>query len=367
VNTPARNTLIVNAWLKEASPRKTIVFSVNVQHAIDLAACFRAHGVAAESSWGDDPQRAEKLARHEFGETLVFTNCSILLEGYNSPSISCVCLARPTKSSLLFQQAIGRGTRLFEGKKDCLILDVVDVTRKHSLTSLASLLGFPHDMELHGLSAVKAIGILEDAQKEYPHINFEDLRDINKLQEYIEQVNLWEVKFAPEVVEHSDLNWFKVPDGYVISLMNGDRAVITQNLLGKFEAKVTLNGTEYNGTLDTIAAALKGVEDTIRQCSGDAAIKMVTREQRWHADAATEPQLKLLRKIYAGKAIPSGLTKGAAAKLISQHFANESPAATDGQMRYLKYLLAAHKITSIPENCTKQQAGQLISQVKGGR
>lgn len=364
VNTPERNTLIVNAWLKEASPRKTIVFSVNVQHAIDLAACFRAHGIAAEASWGEDPKRAEKLARHKSGETLVLTNCAILLEGYNDPSIACVVLARPTKSSLLFQQAIGRGTRLFEGKKDCLILDVVDVTKKHSLTSLASLLGLPAELDLHGQSAVKAIGIIEDAQRKYPHIDLGQLRDLNKLDEYIEQVNLFEVTFAPEVIEHSVLNWFKVPNGYVISLMNGDRAAITQNLLGKYEAKVTLNGTEYSDTLDTLAAAFKGVEDTIRTFSGEAAINMVSREQRWHEDAATEPQLKLLKKIYTGKAIPANLSKGAAAKLISLHFAKESPTATGGQMKYLNYLKAQGKIASIPDNCTKQQAGRLISVAK---
>jgi ATP-dependent helicase IRC3 len=367
VNTPVRNHLVAEAWLKEAAPRKTVAFTVDVQHAVDLASCFRSHDIAAEAVWGDDPKRAEKLARHKSGETLVLTNCAVLTEGYNDPSIACIVLAAPTKSALKFTQRIGRGTRLFEGKRNCLILDVVDATKKHSLASLASLLGFPAELELHGESAVKAVGIIEDAQREYPHVDLSKLTDLNKLKEYLEQVNLFEVQFAPEVIEHSVLNWFKVPDGYVISLMNIDRAVITQNLLGKFEAKVTLNGTEYSGTMDTLPSAFKRVEDTIREHSGEAAIKMASRNQQWHQDLATPKQLGLLRKVYPGKAVPSNLTKGAAAKLISQYFAKESPAATDGQMRYLKFLLSAGKIKSIPANCSKQDAGRLISAAKGGR
>jgi hypothetical protein len=58
-------------------------------------------------------------------------------------------MARPTRSEGLYAQCIGRGTRLAEGKQDCLILDFVDVSLL-SLCSLPSLFGCPHDLDLRG-------------------------------------------------------------------------------------------------------------------------------------------------------------------------------------------------------------------------
>ena len=50
---------------------------------------------------------------------------------------------RPTKSPTLYTQMIGRGTRLFPGKTDCLVLDLVGATSRHDLMSVASLAGLP--------------------------------------------------------------------------------------------------------------------------------------------------------------------------------------------------------------------------------
>ena len=44
-------------------------------------------------------------------------------EGFDVPQVSCVVLARPTKSKALYFQQVGRGLRLAENKEDCLVLD----------------------------------------------------------------------------------------------------------------------------------------------------------------------------------------------------------------------------------------------------
>jgi hypothetical protein len=121
VNTVGRNGIIVKEWMKAAYGLKTVVFTVNIQHALDLAAAFRKCSVNAEAIWGDDPDRANKLARHRSGEITVLANCAVLTEGYDDPGIRCIVLAKPTKSALLYTQMIGRGTRLDEGKSDCIL------------------------------------------------------------------------------------------------------------------------------------------------------------------------------------------------------------------------------------------------------
>src|SRR5262249_24406255 len=55
------------------------------------------------------------------------------------PSIDCIIISRPTKSRPLYIQMVGRGTRKFPGKDDCLILDLVGVTARHDLITVAEL------------------------------------------------------------------------------------------------------------------------------------------------------------------------------------------------------------------------------------
>jgi hypothetical protein len=64
-------------------------------------------------------------------------------------------MARPTRSEGLYAQCVGRGTRLAEGKRDCLVLDFVDVSSL-SLCTLPSLMGAPRDLDLQGGDASEA-------------------------------------------------------------------------------------------------------------------------------------------------------------------------------------------------------------------
>ncbi|KAL4422966.1 hypothetical protein ABPG75_009163 [Micractinium tetrahymenae] len=98
VNTPRRNALAARAYLECAPGRRAIVFCVGVQ---------------------------------------ALTNCMILTEGYDETSVSCVVMARPTRSTGLYMQCIGRGLRLHAGKQDLVVLDLTD--RHHEFAGVASL------------------------------------------------------------------------------------------------------------------------------------------------------------------------------------------------------------------------------------
>lgn len=146
VNQEARNRLIVQSWKKYASDRKrTVAFCVNVAHATELASAFRHAGIDAETILGTTPteDRARMLAAFRDGKVPVLTNCLVLTEGYDEPAIDCILMCRPTKSPGLYIQCVGRGARQATqtGKRDCLVIDYVDVSSRHSLVTLPTLVG----------------------------------------------------------------------------------------------------------------------------------------------------------------------------------------------------------------------------------
>lgn len=145
INTPSRNNLIVNAWEEHAGPnapgagprgRRTVIFTVSIEHAQHLAEAFTDRGITATWVSGADPERHTKLRDYSMGRYQVICNAAVLTEGWDDPATDCVIMARPTKSKTLYVQAAGRGLRLHPGKQDCLIIDVADNTKRHRLMTV---------------------------------------------------------------------------------------------------------------------------------------------------------------------------------------------------------------------------------------
>ena len=128
VNNDETNQITVQAWLTQAKDRKaTLVFCVDLAHVSSLTAMFRRFGVDARFITSDTSKqvRTERLDAFKNGEYPVLLNCGIFTEGTDIPNIDCVLLARPTKSRNLLVQMIGRGLRLYPGKKGCHVIDMV--------------------------------------------------------------------------------------------------------------------------------------------------------------------------------------------------------------------------------------------------
>lgn len=157
VDIEERNALVARSIQELARDRRTIAFCVTVNHARHLAHALNALGVPAGIVHGSMPADARALALEEFraGRLQVLTNVGVLTEGFDDPGVSCVAMARPTRSDGLYAQCVGRGTRLHPGKTDCLILDFVDLTDL-SLCTLPSLFGTPRDLDLRGGDASEA-------------------------------------------------------------------------------------------------------------------------------------------------------------------------------------------------------------------
>lgn len=134
---------IANAVKHEVGDRRTIIFTPGVRSAEGMASALRSIGMRAESVSGVDPGRADKFAGLHSGSVQILCNCMIATEGFDCPAVAAIVLCRPTKSRPLVAQMIGRGTRLYEGKRDCLVIDFDYLTDRHDLVRPADLLGDP--------------------------------------------------------------------------------------------------------------------------------------------------------------------------------------------------------------------------------
>lgn len=135
-----RNLTIVNRYITQKSKYKqTIVFALNVDNAIALNALFREAGVKSDyvlSSIKDiatgvtisSKDNKNKIEQFRKGELEVLINVNILTEGTDVPNVQSIFLARPTISSILMTQMIGRGLRgpKAGGTKDAYIVSFVD-------------------------------------------------------------------------------------------------------------------------------------------------------------------------------------------------------------------------------------------------
>ena len=135
-----------HAQLPDGSYRPTMAFCAGVMQAERLALAFRNAGIPAGFASGNTPKKERRKILREFkqGKTRVLCNCALWTEGMDAPSISCVIMARPTKSDLVYIQAIGRGLRLFPGKDHCLIMDFAPMDGRDLVMS-GDLLGVPKE------------------------------------------------------------------------------------------------------------------------------------------------------------------------------------------------------------------------------
>ena len=326
VNTSERNLQVVKAWKENANNKPTLCFTVDIQHGKDLAETFMHNGVLAQPVYGDDPQRAEKLKWFESGKVQVLCNCALLTEGFDSPSVACIVLARPTKSGSLYTQMVGRGTRLMEGKEWCAIIDIVDNHKRCSLVTLPSLLGMNPELNLQGTSITDALEKLEALQEKYQGIDFTALTDINQVDTYIESIDLFAAPYTEEVKEFSKLTWMGCSDGaYVLQIPESkalkdakafaqfkhERLSITPNDLDEFELSISSVSVDNKrlGIYTTLKEAFESADEVVRRCRPDRT-KLLEREAEWHTQPASEPAKKLLRSLSKSKPILKCLCPG---------------------------------------------------------
>lgn len=144
----------VDHYRRLCAGRPAVAFCVSVEHAQDVAADFQAAGVRAEAVWGkqDAAQIRRAIAGLADGRVQMLASCDLVSEGMDVPALAAVLLLRPTKSTNLFLQQVGRGLRpayapgfpldtmegrlaaiAASGKPRALVLDHAGNVLRHSL------------------------------------------------------------------------------------------------------------------------------------------------------------------------------------------------------------------------------------------
>jgi superfamily II DNA or RNA helicase/HKD family nuclease len=127
-----RSSLVTNTlkqYVANLSSLKGVVFCVSVAHAQFMAAWFEKAGLPSCSLTGANSSQERERAIQDLrsGKLKLICTCDLFNEGVDIPEINTLLLLRPTQSPVVFQQQIGRGLRLADGKESCLVLDFVGI------------------------------------------------------------------------------------------------------------------------------------------------------------------------------------------------------------------------------------------------
>lgn len=125
----------IKAYFEFANGKRCMVFCVSIRHSVHTCEQYNGAGVRAEHIDGthSDNEREAALDRLRRGETLVLCTVQLAIEGLDIPAVEAVQQLRPTQSIIVYLQAIGRGLRVEEGKKELIILDQVNNWKRHGL------------------------------------------------------------------------------------------------------------------------------------------------------------------------------------------------------------------------------------------
>lgn len=113
--------------------RSWLIFASGVEHAEHIAEMlnnvFGVPSVCIHSK-KTDKQNEESLAAWKSGAVRAAVNMNSLTTGVDHPACDLIGMLRPTMSTGLWVQMLGRGTRPFPGKENCLVLDFAGNTRR---------------------------------------------------------------------------------------------------------------------------------------------------------------------------------------------------------------------------------------------
>jgi DNA repair protein RadD len=110
-----------------------IVFAVDIAHCINILSVLREYGINACMVTGNTHNKKREAILEDFkqGKIQCIINVDVLTTGFDAPNIDLIAMLRPTASTSLYIQMLGRGVRLHEKKKDCLVLDFADNIAAH--------------------------------------------------------------------------------------------------------------------------------------------------------------------------------------------------------------------------------------------
>ena len=112
--------------------KKWIAFTPSVANAESLSDKLNELGIVSAVVCGETPKQEREDLIRQFKNHQIHCLVTVLAlsVGFDVPDVDCIIWCRPTKSPVLYVQGMGRGTRIADGKDDCLVLDFTDTVER---------------------------------------------------------------------------------------------------------------------------------------------------------------------------------------------------------------------------------------------
>ncbi|MGW5661805.1 DUF3427 domain-containing protein [Streptomyces sp. NPDC003758] len=161
----ARARLVIKAVeekIADPGAMRALGFCVSVAHAHFMARYFRAAGLNAVALAGDTPadDRKQALADLTSGSLQVIFSVDLFNEGLDIPDVDTLLLLRPTSSSTVFLQQLGRGLRRSENKAVLTVLDFIGQHRKE----------FRFENQFRALTNLTRKRLLDNIEHDFPQL-----------------------------------------------------------------------------------------------------------------------------------------------------------------------------------------------------
>lgn len=331
VNNARRNELALAAWKEHAQGVQALAFTVDVDHAHAMAEVFTAGGVRAKALSGKTPSDERRRSIEDFrqGRIDVIMNCALFTEGTDLPMCGCIIHGAPTKSATLYEQKTGRGLRLYPGKEHCIVIDLVDVARRHTLQAAPTLYGLPPSLKVTGEELAQVAAEYDELAQKYPGLTIGEgqHKTLAQLRARASTFDLWSVPALGDFGDGRTLNWIKMADeDYRVSYpwADGEETIAVQrDMLGAWTVSLTLrpkNGDPIRQM--TIGARLKDarkaavVAETFVYAQRRSAMRLSDKDALWRQKPMSFEQSQLLARL--GVQYKPGLRCGEASDLITR-------------------------------------------------
>jgi superfamily II DNA or RNA helicase/HKD family nuclease/diadenosine tetraphosphate (Ap4A) HIT family hydrolase len=126
IETQDRAQQAIDAW-HDHGGGPTLGFCCSITHARFLADYFSSHGVLAVAvhSGSDSAPRQKSVEQLRDGLISIIFTVDVFNEGIDIPQVETVMMLRPTESSIIFLQQLGRGLRKSLGKDHLKVIDFI--------------------------------------------------------------------------------------------------------------------------------------------------------------------------------------------------------------------------------------------------
>lgn len=328
VNNDDRNGRIIKAYETIVPGKQALVFAADVAHTQELTKLFELAGIKAGYVIGATPKEEREQTLKDFYDKKlqVVVNAMVLTEGYDNEGIEAILMARPTQSGILFQQMVGRGTRLADGKDYLTVIDFVDNTYKQNLKTTASLLGIPGNVDFKGHDILDVKSKVDELLELAPNINLEKI-DIDKIDYAIEEVDLLAGLQVPKELEVlTEFDWHRYDENtYRLSTGNNSFLVVNQNITNQFDlteqiydSTIKKYHVQYLYSFPTLQEAIHMADKYIRVRKTDI-IPLVNTMAKWRGGRPSDAQVDYLRRAFhVPQMVIDQLDKGKASRLITK-------------------------------------------------